>query len=335
MYKYLLCWRYLRTRYIALASVVSVMLGVATMIVVNSVMAGFSDEDARPAPRRPRRRRRRVVRPRRVLRLRRGDGADQGRSPATRSRRWPRRWRRSALHEVPASAASRSPGQVQIIGIQPDGAGQDRRLRRVPLRRARSRQRSPPSFEVPETVKQQHAGRRAPEGARRRPERRVRPGHAGRAQGADRRAGPRPRRDHRLRAGDDPPHGDQGGRVHRAAGHEDRAGLPQGRQDSPRPGYDDVHGRRLLQERHERVRLDPRLRPARAAAGDAAAGRRAGPGGGQPDPDQGQAGRRHRRARRRSSRRRSSSSGRCTSGSRPGSRSRGRCWRRSRSSRAS
>ena len=44
MYKYMLCWRYLRTRYIALASVISVMLGVATMIVVNSVMAGFSDK---------------------------------------------------------------------------------------------------------------------------------------------------------------------------------------------------------------------------------------------------------------------------------------------------
>jgi len=44
MYKYILCWRYLRTRYIALASVISVMLGVATMIVVNSVMAGFSDK---------------------------------------------------------------------------------------------------------------------------------------------------------------------------------------------------------------------------------------------------------------------------------------------------
>jgi lipoprotein-releasing system permease protein len=44
MYKYLLCWRYLRTRYIALASIVSVMLGVATMIVVNSVMAGFADK---------------------------------------------------------------------------------------------------------------------------------------------------------------------------------------------------------------------------------------------------------------------------------------------------
>ncbi len=44
MYKYLLCWRYLRTRYIALASVISVMLGVATMIVVNAVMAGFADK---------------------------------------------------------------------------------------------------------------------------------------------------------------------------------------------------------------------------------------------------------------------------------------------------
>ena len=44
MYKYLLCWRYLKTRYIALASVISVMLGVATMIVVNAVMAGFSDK---------------------------------------------------------------------------------------------------------------------------------------------------------------------------------------------------------------------------------------------------------------------------------------------------
>ena len=44
MYKLLLCWRYLRTRYIALASVVSVMLGVATLIVVNAVMAGFRKE---------------------------------------------------------------------------------------------------------------------------------------------------------------------------------------------------------------------------------------------------------------------------------------------------
>jgi lipoprotein-releasing system permease protein len=42
MYKALLCWRYLRTRYLAFACIISVMLGVATLIVVNSVMAGFS-----------------------------------------------------------------------------------------------------------------------------------------------------------------------------------------------------------------------------------------------------------------------------------------------------
>jgi lipoprotein-releasing system permease protein len=44
MYKLLLCVRYLRTKYIALACIISVMLGVATMIVVNSVMAGFANE---------------------------------------------------------------------------------------------------------------------------------------------------------------------------------------------------------------------------------------------------------------------------------------------------
>ena len=44
MYKLLLCWRYLKTRYLALACVISVMLGVATLIVVNSVMSGFSEK---------------------------------------------------------------------------------------------------------------------------------------------------------------------------------------------------------------------------------------------------------------------------------------------------
>jgi lipoprotein-releasing system permease protein len=42
MYKLLLCWRYLRTRFLAFVCIVSVMLGVATLIVVNSVMSGFS-----------------------------------------------------------------------------------------------------------------------------------------------------------------------------------------------------------------------------------------------------------------------------------------------------
>ena len=44
VYRWLLCARYLRTRYIALASIISVTLGVATLVVVNSVMAGFSAE---------------------------------------------------------------------------------------------------------------------------------------------------------------------------------------------------------------------------------------------------------------------------------------------------
>jgi len=44
MYKLLLSWRYLCTRYIALASIISVTLGVATLVVVNSVMSGFSRE---------------------------------------------------------------------------------------------------------------------------------------------------------------------------------------------------------------------------------------------------------------------------------------------------
>ncbi len=50
MYKAFLSLRYLRTRYIAMASIVSVMLGVATMIVVNSVMKGFTSEMREPHP---------------------------------------------------------------------------------------------------------------------------------------------------------------------------------------------------------------------------------------------------------------------------------------------
>ncbi len=44
MYKLLLCLQYLRTRFLAFLCVGSVMLGVATLIVVNSVMAGFQDK---------------------------------------------------------------------------------------------------------------------------------------------------------------------------------------------------------------------------------------------------------------------------------------------------
>ncbi|MDR1479028.1 MAG: FtsX-like permease family protein [Planctomycetaceae bacterium] len=44
MYKILVCWRYLLTRHFALFSMVTVMLGVATMIIANAVMLGFATE---------------------------------------------------------------------------------------------------------------------------------------------------------------------------------------------------------------------------------------------------------------------------------------------------
>ncbi|MDO5310107.1 MAG: FtsX-like permease family protein [Planctomycetia bacterium] len=44
MYKLLLIWRYLLTRRIALINIVSVLLGVATLIIVNAVLIGFSRE---------------------------------------------------------------------------------------------------------------------------------------------------------------------------------------------------------------------------------------------------------------------------------------------------
>lgn len=44
MYKLILCFKYLQTRFLAFVCIVSVMLGVATLIVVNSVMSGFGKQ---------------------------------------------------------------------------------------------------------------------------------------------------------------------------------------------------------------------------------------------------------------------------------------------------
>ena len=44
MYALLLCLKYLQTRFLAFVCIVSVMLGVATLIVVNSVMSGFASQ---------------------------------------------------------------------------------------------------------------------------------------------------------------------------------------------------------------------------------------------------------------------------------------------------
>ena len=233
MYKYLLCWRYLRTRYIALASIVSVMLGVATMIVVNSVMAGFAEKmrdrlhgvlaDVD----------RRVVRPRRLLRLGRGHGADQ----------------EVAGDEVVAMAPTDGDLRPDEVPVRrpvdhppgadhrhpPRGAGQDRRLRRVPDRRAEGRDADP--------ARRSRSPRRS-SGARR-------PGRCSRSEpdpddpfdkilqtSRTRRS----RRPTTARSSAMPWRRSTargpGRLVHRAAGHAGQAGLPQVRRDKPEPGYD-------------------------------------------------------------------------------------------------
>ena len=123
MYKLLLCWRYLRTRYLALVCIVSVMLGVATLIVVNSVMAGFSTKlkerlhgllsdivvEAARHRRLPRPRRQDAAHPRIVGRqIRRGHDADDG------------GLRHAAVPGAHASTARRVVTKtVKLIGVDP------------------------------------------------------------------------------------------------------------------------------------------------------------------------------------------------------------------------
>ena len=263
VYKYLLCWRYLKTRYIALASVVSVMLGVATMIVVNSVMAGFADK--------MKDRLHGVLADVDIESFRLNGFYDWKEVMA--------RVKQVAGEDIVAMAPTMEcPGilhfrvqgevwtkPVQIIGITPEERAKtgdfaeflvDTRGRRIA-----------PSFVVPEAFKEQTpAGEMLKEFQAEPTTDPIDHKLARRSEGVGRAAGPRPRRDPRLRTGDHPPEG-PGGHLHRAAGHAGHAGLPQVRRDAVRGGLRDAHHRRLLQERDERVRLDPRLR----AAGDPAA----------------------------------------------------------------
>ena len=137
MYKYLLCWRYLKTRYIALASIISVMLGVATMIVVNAVMAGFAEKM---------RDRLHGVLADVVVECISLDGfynADEVMARVARGRRRPGD-RPDSDHgnpghpPLPLSQRSGHHPAGRHHRRQPRGAGQDRRLRRVPGRRPQS-----------------------------------------------------------------------------------------------------------------------------------------------------------------------------------------------------
>ena len=274
MYKYLLCWRYLRTRYIALASMVSVMLGVATMIVVNSVMAGFSEKM---------RDRLHGVLADVIVESYDLDGfCDSDEVMA--------RIKSVAGDEVEAMAPTMETfglmkfqfggqpitRQVQIIGIRPEERAKTgdfaeflidgKRETTAATGRSRRRSRSP-SRSSANTPAGQLLERRDPmttfNQVLQQDARRSRPDHGAIIGYA---------------LGHDPPRRDQDGPVHRPARARRSAWSSPRRASKPEPGYDDVHGRRLLQERDERVRLDPRLRPARAAPGDAAAGRRRGTG---------------------------------------------------------
>ena len=144
---------------------------------------------------------------------------------------------------------------------QARGAGQDRRLRRVP--RSTSKGKRDPAVV------------RGPRGAQ---DAAPRPGRCSRNSGepkddhqafeeelreADGRAGARPRRDHRLCAGDLSTGKGQARPLPRPARDEGRPALPPAGETKSEAGFDDLHHRRLLQERHERVRLDPRLCAAR------------------------------------------------------------------------
>ena len=134
MYKYLLCWRYLKTRYIALASVISVMLGVATMIVVNSVMAGFAEKM---------RDRLHGVLADVVVESVSLDGFYNSEEVMARVNdvAGDQVMALAPTMETPGILHFRYPnGQVitrpvQIIGIRPAGSRQHRRFRRVPVRR--------------------------------------------------------------------------------------------------------------------------------------------------------------------------------------------------------
>ena len=134
MYKLLLCWRYLRTRYLALVCIVSVMLGVATLIVVNSVMGGFSTklrerlhgllsdvviESLRLSTASPTPTAKMALHPRRPVprRAHRGDDADAG----------------DLRHApVPLPAASPITRPVRLIGIDPEGRAQIGGFARAP-----------------------------------------------------------------------------------------------------------------------------------------------------------------------------------------------------------
>ena len=132
------------------------MLGVATMIVVNSVMAGFSRQDARPAARGARRRGGRVVHidgfydSDEVMARIKAVAGDQVEAMAPTMETFGLlKFGSVNGSDHPAGAAHRHPAA---------GTRQDRRLRRVPGPTITTgASKIPPSFEVPEKLQTPHS----------------------------------------------------------------------------------------------------------------------------------------------------------------------------------
>ena len=333
MYKYLLCWRYLKTRYIALASVISVMLGVATMIVVNSVMAGFGEKM---------RDRLHGVLADVVVECVSLDGfynSDEVMARITQVA-GDEVIAQAPTMETPGILHFRFPGgqvitrPVQIIGVRPEERAKTGDFGEFLV--DDQGQTIAPSFEVDRQVQGADAGRRDLEGLARtipndpidkmmREELKKQMQEQAPDEGAI--VGYAIATHHRGK--NQPDH------FIAPAGHQGRPALSRGRQGQVRGGLRHVHGRRLLQERHERIRLDARLCAARTACRDQRMLIDVNGRGAvnqiqikvKPGVDSTSWPRRSRSP--------STSSSPCSSASRPGSRSKGRCWGRSPSSRAS
>ena len=265
MYKYLLCWRYLKTRYIALASVISVMLGVATMIVVNSVMAGFGEKM---------RDRLHGVLADVVVECVSLDGfynSEEVMARVKRDRRRPgdRPGPDHGNPRHPPLPLSRRPGHHQdpsnIIGVRPEDRAKTGDFGEFLV--DEKNQKIAPSFEVDDKFKQQTPAGELLKELPRRLERSDRPGDDAKSS--------------RSKCDEQAP--DEGTILgyaiathHRGKNLPDHFIAPPGTKVGllfpvagkvkSEGGIRHVHRRRLLQERHERIRFDARLCSARTVA---------------------------------------------------------------------
>ena len=269
VYKYLLCWRYLKTA-----------LHRAGQRDQRDARRRHDDrgqlgdgrlrrKDARPPARRAGRRGRRLRFARRILQLRRGDGPHECKSPATTCSLWPRPWKRpgSSISAIPTVRSSPSPSRSSASSPQDRANTGDFAEFLFDDRK----QKIKPSFEVTEELKMKTPPARSLKDLGDRPDGQV-------DRGADQssrstKSCPTTARSSAMPWRPGIPATVKDDIFLAPPGTKVGCSFP-GRASSRRKGGSRRSRRRLFQERDERVRLDPRLRAARALAGPAAAARR-------------------------------------------------------------